>query len=529
MTDLALAQSLDSGDADPLRDFHWTSQGQADMARLAGEAEVYARCGNKAGKTTGAAALFVALCRGLRDLYGVRLPYYPTPGVHWVLTKSYEQQVDSSQKAYMRWIGRHPHEVAWLNKSKHQMAAIWVATTICRHATGTHCATCSRIVFHSEQGGEESTLGALIDSAHGDEPPNERVWREVRTRKDAGKRLVLVITATPLYRKDWEWMVRDFADCYRTPRDGRVELRWTMYDNRALTAADHAEYLRLWAGDPLLEARINGDYLDVSGDCPFPYEHLNRWESGCVEPKVVPIRIAGTMGTDSRLVKRTLGVQVWWAPEDGETYFGVIDPALGIADGLHDPTGLHVYARRTPRLVARFDDFLSPYGTGVLAARVFRRYAGCIGDCEMNDGRGDMVLQAAREHGFHRWNREEVRRRDGKVGKRDGWVTNDVNRGQMIAAVHRMLETDSVVVKSRGVVSTLRGVIVDRNGKVLAADGRHDEDMILMGRAGMLYAMHPDVPMPETQETGLGAALRHELGRDVFRDEDEDEGGSRWR
>ena len=96
---LVMQSALSKLEADPLRDFHSTSGAQRELFKWAGEAEVLWLAGNSGGKTHGGAALGVAMARGLRELDGVRIPYLGVPNVGWVLTQSYKQQLESSQKA----------------------------------------------------------------------------------------------------------------------------------------------------------------------------------------------------------------------------------------------------------------------------------------------------------------------------------------------------------------------------------------------------------------------------------------------
>lgn len=528
---LNLQSGLDADRRDPLHGFRWASKAQASIAvHLALMAEVLARFGNSAGKTSGVAAIFVAMCRGLKTLNGVRLPDVRMPMVHWVLTKTRRQQVDSVQAEYLRWLGGHPHQVAWDNRAKHYIDSIWVSTPWCSHGHDAHCHTCSRIVFHCEQSGLESALGGRIDSCHADEPPDWRIWREIRSRKRAGRRLLLVISATPLYRKDWEEMARDFVDCDGHIRNGRIEIRSSLMDNEFLTDADRQELVEKWGGrivngkpekgeraDPLFEARVWGDYSDASNLCPFAPGLLRRWESRCVEPLVTKtMQIEAERDTERGIVleHRKALVDIWWPREKYESYWVLVDPSTGIESDSHDPAGIHVYARRKRRLVARYDGFLGAHGVGILAGKLARYYNGATVDVEVTGGYGRGALQALRTMGYHHLNWREVTLSPGKVIQKLGWDTTAPLRGEFMAGVQRALEEDSVVIPSRAVLSTLRGIIVGPGGKYLAQVGRHDEDLILLGRATWLFANRPEYPVESRERRPeMGEALSRELGR----------------
>jgi len=522
---LQLSVGLDDSARDPLKRFRWASSAQARVWRWLCEGhEVLARFGNVAGKTSGVAAGIVAVCRGIRKLDDQQLPNVRVPCIVWVLTKTRRQQVDSVQAEYVRWLGGVPHEIAWDNRAKGYIDSIWIATQWCSHGTGTHCSSCSRVVFHCEQSGIYTFLGGRVDIIHADEPPSELIWREARSRLRAGSQLLLVISATPLYRKEWEWMARDFTDCEDRPRVGRVEVRSSLYENVYLTPYDRATLLRRWTNDPLFDARETGKYIDASGLCPFPSALLNRWDDFTRPPdRTLWVKIEDERDTANGLVLRHTKVPVeqWWVPEARESYWILVDPSTGIEDEKHDPAGLHVYARRRPRLVARYDGFTRAHGMGVLAAKLGRYYNRAMVDVEVTGGWGRGTLSALRTAKYPHVNRRQVELEPGRYGWKQGWDTTAPARAEMMAAVQRALEENSIVMPSRAVVSTLRGIIVDAAGKYLAAPGRHDEDLILLGRAMVLMADRRYYsPAEPTRAAGMRAAIRKELGQDPGLDDD---------
>ena len=538
---LNLHAGLDEERRDPLKYFRWASKKQGLIAIfLSLWCEVLARFGNSAGKTSGVAAIFVAMCRGMRVLDGIRLPAVRTPIVHWVLTKTRRQQVDSVQAEYLRWLGNWPHQIAWDNRAKHYIDSIWVSTSWCTHGHDAHCHHCSRIVFHCEQSGVQSALGGRIDSCHADEPPDWRIWNEIRSRKRAGRKLLLVITATPLYRKDWEEMARDFSNCEEHPRAGRVEVRSSLMDNQFLTDDDKREFVeKLWGGrmvdgrpekiegqsDVLFEARVWGDYVDASGLCPFPSPHLSRWEKRCFEPILSKVmRVEAERDTERGIVleHRKAVVDIWWKREPLESYFVLVDPSTGMEDSKHDPAGIHVYARRRPRLVARYDGFLGAHGVGILAGKLARYYNGALVDVEVTGGYGRGSLQALRRMGYHNLNWREVELSPGKLIRKLGWDTTQTLRGQFMAGIQQSLEENSIYIPSRAVIATLRGMIVGPGGKYIAQAGRHDEDGILLGRATYLLTERPEAPVAVIEKLpSMATALAADLGRRAVIEHDE--------
>lgn len=537
---LNLHAGLDEERQDPLKFFRWASKKQARIAYfLSLWLEVLARFGNSAGKTSGVAAIFVALCRGLKVLDGQRLPEMRQPIVHWVLTKTRRQQVDSVQAEYLRWLGNAVHQIAWDNRAKHYIDSIWVATPWCTHGHDAHCHNCSRIVFHCEQSGVQTALGGRVDSCHADEPPDWRIWSEIRSRKKAGRKLLLAITATPLYRKDWEEMARDFHACEEQPRDGRVEIRSSLMDNQFLTDDDRWEFVvKLWGGtfedgepkktdrsDALFEARVWGDYVDASGQCPFPSAYLRRWDKRTFDPILSKtMQIEAERDTEKGIVleHRKAIVDIWWRREPLESYFVLVDPSTGMEDAKHDPAGIHVYARRKPRLVARYDGYLGAHGVGILAGKLARYYNGALVDVEVTGGYGRGSLQALRRMGYTNLNWRDVELSPGRVIRKLGWDTTGPLRGQFMAGIQRSLEENSIHVPSRAVLSTLRGMIVGPGGKYIAQAGRHDEDGILLGRASYLFMERPESPVrAEEVRVTMAKALERETGRPVIEHPDE--------
>ena len=519
---LNLTAALDVRRRDPLKFFRWCSTQQAKMFKfLAMGLEVLARFGNSSGKTYGAAFGVVAICRGLDELDGVKLPKLRQPVVWWVLTKTRRAQVDAAQAAYLAAIGAWPHEVAWDNRAKHYIDSIWLATRWCVHGTGTHCGSCSRIVFHCEQSGVETMLGGRVDGIHSDEPPKEEIWREARSRKRAGAQLLLLITATPLYRINWYWMAVDFSDCNEKPRRGRVELRSNIDDNRFLTNRDRRALEQLWQGDVLYDARRWGEYVDATGMCPFKSTLIARLEKSAREPVIRKVKVETERDTSRGVIltHQTVLVQQWWQKEPWETYWAVADPSTGIEDSKHDPAAIHVYARRQPRLVARYEGYIAAWGLGVLLGKLSRYYNSAWADVETNGGYGRGTLSAlTRRARYTQINWREAEEEPGKYRTVLGWETTHSLRGQYMALIQQWLEeAGDPRCMSSAVFSCLRNITVDNTGKYLAAEGRHDEDLILLGRGLYLLTTRPEAPIAvDVRNPNMKRALESELGRPVI-------------
>lgn len=451
------------------------------MAELCGDAEVYLQAGNSAGKTTGAAAIVVALARGVQALDGVRLPQLRLPIVAWVVSVSYKQQVDSSQKAYRRWIGDWPHHITYVAGSgKDYIEAISIATSLCRHGTGEKCPSCSRIRFHVEE--SLSGLGGRVDVIHGDEPIAEKAWRECRMRKQTGRPLIMLLTATPLDQSRWLWLRKDFEGCLDKIHNGRINIRCSIYDNRYLTPEDIAYFESKMATDPQREARLRGDYVDVGNFCPFSFTVLQKWQR----------RAEAGHTREMNLGSTTVSVETWHDPEPGELYYVPLDPAAGVHDptGMHDPAGLWVVSRRVPRLCARLVAYLPSFELGACGRQMAELYNRALVIPEVTGGYGEAVLLGLRPYG-NVYLEEHHDKLTGGTYTRLGWRTTSISRNTLVAALQRVISEDSLEVSSLEAIESLMAVTVGPDGRIAAIPGRHDEDMIGLGIACHLLETEP--------------------------------------
>lgn len=523
---VAFSSFVDKRRKDPLLGFHFMSEAQRLLFRYVHEAEVYWRSGNSGGKTAGGAALGIALARGVTELDGEPIPDLGVPSLGWVITQSYKQQVDASQKAYLKWLGKWPHDISYVaGKGKGYIETIYVSTRLCKHEHGKSCDTCSRIVFHCEE--SESSIGGRIDWAHADEPPSEEVWREVRGRRTGGKPFIKFITATPLDPARWTWIQEDFHGCqvYASKHvtggdqdllgsaiNSRAEIRSSIYDNRALSNEDINAFLLDFKGDPFLNARVRGDYVDATGACPFDITVVDRWQSRCRDGKMRRVIVQTEVDrADGRMITPVqVDLEVWYPKEDGERYLLIADPASGVKSRGHDPAGLAVFARRKPRLVARFNGFLAPHGLGSLASILAQEYNKALVDVDMTGGYGGPFLTGLGRYG--NISRDTDPDKPGFVNQRLGFRITASNRSEIIGSIQQALSDDGIEVLSLDMLNCLRNIVltVSKSGhsKFEARLGRHDEDFILLGRA--LYLMMTRPMKIKTQS--LSQRLRVGLG-----------------
>jgi hypothetical protein len=531
----SLALSLQKGlyelRKDPLKHSRAASEAARQLQRWINECEVYFRAANSAGKTHAGARIGIALARGLASLDGIPLPQLGLPNTGWVLTQSYKQQVDASQKSYLMLLGEHPHHIAYVQgKGKGYVDTIWIATPLCKHGMGEQCSTCSKIVFHCEE--STSSVGGRIDWAHADEPPRRTVWNEIRLRKQKGKKIILYITATPKERERYQWLQDEFTECtvyeskhvtgdverFGKPNNSLAEIRCTIYDNEFLTD-DDIDYFESKAKlDDFCDAILRGDYVDLAGKCPFNAGILQqKWLPRCQDPKIerVVVQAEQNMADGRHIIEIPVNIEIFKDSEKGRKYLGVIDPSAGINSKTHDPAGLLIISRDDPvELVARYNGYLGSFGMGSLGALLARRYNNCDLDIDMGGGYGQGVLLGLSAARYHRILHDADVDKPGYDQSRLGFRISASNRGELIASVQQAVVEDNVLIRSRAVVQCLLNVTIDESGNPKnsrAKKGRFDEDMICLGRALYLLSL-PGMRVirrQQREEAGVFARKRH--------------------
>lgn len=520
---LATAAQNDLLRQDPLATFTVTGPDgtlceyqKAALEHLAAGHEVFLCGGNQIGKTILFGAFFVACAQGRPSVAGVRLPIFKQPSVFFVLCHTREQQIEATQATILQHLGDWPHRVVPSRQFPDAAQLIRIKPI----GGSNDPKRWSKLWFHVEGSGKATLPGGRLDGGWADEPPWIRLWREIRFRgRDVGT-FVTGISATPLEAKTWRPIKKDFEGCDGKVVDGRIRIIGSVMDNPFLSAEKKLELVKKAKNDVHEMARLYGAYVDETGSNPFDRiegRPLDRWiirsKPGQMVSRQVWVEVERHDGT--RRFPLVLTYEQWWPREEDETYYALADPSLGIDDGKHDPAGLHVYARRRPRLVARWVGYVPPWGLGWFGALMCRDYPDEDGleayfDIEDPDGIGAKVVSGARAAGHTHFAYEVHEDRiTGIVSTKLGWKTTTANRGAFIGAVQETLMEDSVVVLSRGVCDTLKSVIVDSSGR--AEGEEHDEDMILLGRFAHM-ARVLGVPPPVSRQPKFERLLVQELG-----------------
>ena len=525
---------------DPLQLFRFVSPSQRKLVRyIAQRLEVLFRAGNSSGKTWCGAAIAVALLRGKKELGGEPLPEVPSPCVGWCVVQTYKGQVDGAQAAILHWLGEWPHKKVYgISEARGWLDTLWIATDKCKHGMDEKCGTCSKLVFHCAE--STSNVGGRVHFVWADEPPPKEIWDECRQRSTAKHVLIRYITATPKEKAWWAWMPADFHECEDKPRNGFVEIRSSMYDNKALTPEVLKQKIQAAEKDQRARAVIFGDYVDLKGECPFPMDKLDIWMRRTKPPlRVEEITISAERRTPDGdvLVPVRCRVEIFADYDEEETYAGILDPATFLridpvtglvatdwtregssSRGVPDPCGFHLYARRKPRLAVRFIGYCGAHGLGSLAAILARRYGNSLLDTDLTGGHGDPAVRALTSSGYYRLNRYDASITNPGQGDNSlGFKMNANNRAAMVAAIQMALLDDALICESKEAVKSLMEVtyVMTPSGRERpeAAYGAKDEDMICMGR---FLQLHGTTPLPRQKSLTPEEKLSRLMGRRIL-------------
>lgn len=443
--------------------FRFSSDAQRQLAEsLEDYDEILLRAGQQSGKTFGAANIAVALLQGRETLDGVDLPLFPSPAVGVLLVRSYKQAQEGAIAAVEKALGDWPHRVVKAQNTIQQF--------LIKPLRGSDkVSKWSKLVILVSGG--EFPAGMRLDFAWADEPPDEDYWRELRSRGKKNRKYVLFITATPIERQHWMWMRQHFMGCGPPGKDGKLELRMNVYDNRALSHAHLRGLERMWANDDLKDAKISGEYIDTLGKCPFDKRGLEVWTRRC------------TPGTPWAEDPR---VECWPDKDPSEPCFVIADPSAGIYDvkGEHDPGEAIVVGRITGQLKKRFNGYVQAHELGAIARKMAEAHNRAVICHERNSGYGESFLLGLGTYGNLYIESHDDRL--SSVTDRIGWVTSHSSRGVIVGALQQAILHDLLWVESAAAVESIKGVIVAPNNKIMGADGIHDEDMICLGLAAHL-------------------------------------------
>jgi hypothetical protein len=311
-------------------------------------------------------------------------------------------------------------------------------------------------------------------------------------------------------------MKEDFKDClvYASPfiqadrkaitgkpSRGRAEVRWTLYDNQYLSDEDVAAFEEAVLGDPQADARLRGDYVDMSGQCPFDVPILrSKWLPRCRPGDIHKVQVLTETDTNEGRIKTPVWLEYeqWFDWEDEEQYLAVGDPSMGIKprpddppSRRHDPAGLWVVACVNPRLVVRYNGYVAPYGLGRLAALLAKEANRALVDCDNTAGYGSPFYTALNDAKHTNVNRDIDPSKPGQIMKGLGYRISAASRGSMLGFLDQTILDDGLVIPSREAVECFMNVTTDVNDRFASTrgrKGRFDEDLSIACRVAKLLA-----------------------------------------
>jgi hypothetical protein len=521
----SVAYSISRRDADPLSFWHFSVPRIREAFRLFTSeqpiTELHLRGPNRTGKSQVQAAWAIRCAQKAHDLDGVALPRWSGP-VHVVqIVLDYKRQALSVQPAYLSLLGRWPHKARYLGPS---LQSIHI-----KPVDGTDDETTWSIIHFLSAENRDAGVGIRADVICFDEPPPIELLRELRKAGHAGRRSIRVIGETPELRRLWQPMRDEYGD---TPRDmlRRVqgtrwaECRWNLMevDSRILSAEEKEAMLIEYGRDrkirdPLYDARVYGDYCDVSGSCPFDVDTLLKLRDRCREPGGVhwPIRLEGS---EQMHEARSARLEIWKRAQKGKNYWVTIDPSSGVDDEAHDPYELQVVEVGSGDLCLRSGGHLSGLLVGTLAASLCRQYNGAIADPEVNDRWGVNVVEGFHRAGYSNFAREQRELRPGVYASEIGFHNTAKSRPMIIGAVQGWVEAARAGAPhadcpSRFILDQLLDAIVDPTGKIVAGPGCHDDALIAWGESLRRTVRHSQIAQAKASErrpstSGLAALIR---------------------
>lgn len=492
-----------------------------------GDAEIVHLSGNGGAKSRGMAALDVALLRGLPSLTAydgsaIPIPVIRPPVSGAVGVPSYKLGSGSLIEALRLLIGEHPHH------EERTAGSVSVFYVKHRLDVSDDPMRWSKLYVLPYEGPVPEAL--RLDFWHGDEPPPTLWLDAIRMRKKAGRRLYGGISMTPIERRFWEPVLKQYPTERQAIIDGRAVIQSSVFDNRFLSEADKTEYARLAKGSAHEKARLWGEPMDASGSNPWPRVDWDAWLAACHPPiRVERLTVQGEKDeeTGASLVSISFDLQVYEDPIPNDLYYIPGDSGKGIKDGIHNPDGIHVWSRRRKKQVARVNEYLGGWALGEAMAILHYRYNKAMCDPLQTGGYGRVTLSVLRQRGV-RYFAHSFRETDrgAKVGSLGSTETVAYREGGL-DYVEQMLLTRSGTIPSVEIVRCLQGLIIDSMGKIVAGPGDrpgdHGEDLScaiaacrhIQNRAQNLPERRP--PAEKSQDETFAEVLRKEFGREVLK------------
>jgi hypothetical protein len=511
---------------DPLAHFRCSSEGQELVVRhVADCTEVYAHAAQRSGKSTIGAALTADF----------------TKGHGWIMARDGSKIVLPVLRPPVRWVlGFDSYKLGGASVMHSLRSMLGVEGEDYHEDMGGGAAGCPSVVRvrHSKSQGENgwSTIYVFpydgvrprsmeLDGWWCDEPPPILYLEALRSRLGAKRALRGYITATPLERKTWGPIKVQYPLEENQLEGDRVRVRWSVFDNEALSPTVQESLRQRAAGSAYEKAMLYGHHVDAEGDCPWSADLLDRWHARTRRGELELLKVTDEKdrpeGRERYQAFRV--VEYWERCDPNGVYLATLDASSGIRKADHSPSGVHIWNLRTRSLAARYgqiaglkamhsdlqpewNGYIGSYGLGWIGAGMMQRYVvgGTQVLCAPEVGPWQAgTLRALRDAGHRRFVYETSIETPGQQATRIGFLNSDKTRPKFFAAIEEGLARDDVTILSPEVIRCYKDLIVDANNKLVPGAGYHSEDAILSGAALWLMPQYYQAPkfIPTPAET----------------------------
>ncbi len=326
----------------------------------------------------------------------------------------------------------------------------------------------STIDFKACEQGWEKFQGGGYDWAWIDEePPDERIYSEIKMRVRAGRTLNIWGTMTPLNGYDWH-----YHRVFRRQGKHLKVYAASMMDNKHLLV-EELERIRSEIPEREYQSRVFGLYADFTGLPWFSREALQYYESVARDPIEGRIRMDG----DKPRFERDLGgeLKMWQPPSLDGSY--VIGADVASERGPNKSVAA-VWDRDRHEKVAMWYGNVAPVRFGQILDELGKFYNLALLIPEANN-HGISVVDELRRLGYPVIYRTRTFGREEEVDSdRLGWLTNVASRPLMLNSLANVIHKRSVKLWCRISLDQYRTFIVDADGKPAAKQGCDDDTVM---------------------------------------------------
>lgn len=244
------------------------------------------------------------------------------------------------------------------------------------------------------------------------------------------------------------------------------------------------------------------DAFSTSAVNVFPVKYTERSLQFIKKSKVKPVRYEYVHNPNSSSpedkFKRTLygELSLYEKPEPSVLYAVGADGAQGIENG--DPSAIVVVKLPTLDVVALYEGIIPPHHFAGCCYWLSKAYNNALLGIELNDKGGYAAIQELQNNykGANLYYQQGLKVAIGQA-IRYGWVTNGTSRSVMISDTKQLMIDNQINIYDEALIKQLRAFVKWPNGKLAAAQGKHDDLVIALMIA---IQMSQQVHIPRERE-----------------------------